>query len=86
MHTGGGDYADAGGGDEASHDEADAGGDKDTSGDQDAGVQVKQAALLILGLKEKFKLTQVAIQGIINGVTGLVQVGTTKPVLQCILC
>lgn len=35
---------------------------------------VRQAALLILGLKEKYKLTQVATQGIIDGVTGLVQV------------
>lgn len=38
---------------------------------------VQQAALFIMGLKEKFKLTQVAVQGIIEGMTGLVQVGRT---------
>ena len=31
------------------------------------------AALFLLGLKEKFKLTQVAIQGVIEGVSSLTQ-------------
>lgn len=38
----------------------------------------KQAALLILGLKEKFKLTQVAIDGILEGATGLFQVSCMR--------
>lgn len=33
----------------------------------------KSTALFLLGIKEKYKLTQVAIQGIIEGVTGLFQ-------------
>lgn len=34
----------------------------------------KASAMFILGTKEKFKLTQAAIQGIINGVSNLIQV------------
>ena len=34
----------------------------------------KRAATLLLGLKESFKLTQVATQGIIEGMTTLIQV------------
>lgn len=34
----------------------------------------KNSALFILGSKERFKLTQVATQGIIEGVTNLMQV------------
>jgi len=33
----------------------------------------KSSALFLLGLKEKYKLTQVAIQGIIEGVTSITQ-------------
>lgn len=45
----------------------------DGSGDDCDGL-TKQAALLVLGLKEKYKLTQVAMQGIIEGMTTLMQV------------
>ena len=48
-------------------------GNFDTGHDNSNGL-AKQAALLILGLKEKFKLTQAAMQGIIEGMTGLMQV------------
>lgn len=34
---------------------------------------LKSSALFLLGLKEKYKLTQVSVQGIINGVTSLTQ-------------
>lgn len=37
----------------------------------------KKAAFLLLGLKEHFKLTQVATQGIIEGMEGLMQVSNT---------
>jgi len=33
----------------------------------------KSSAIFLLSLKEKYKLTQVALQGVIEGVTGLVQ-------------
>lgn len=39
-----------------------------------AGKIQKDSALFILGLKEKYKLTQTATQGVIEGVTNLMQV------------
>ena len=33
----------------------------------------KSSAIFLLGLKEKFKLTQVSLQGVIQGVTALTQ-------------
>jgi len=36
-------------------------------------VLQKSSAIFLLGLKEKFKLTQVSLQGVIQGVTALTQ-------------
>ena len=38
---------------------------------------LKSSALFLLGLKEKYKLTQASVQGIINGVTSLIQQNTS---------
>ena len=53
-----------------------AGGDDDAAGDiptnQSLTLQ-ESTALFLMGLKEKHKLTQVALQGVIEGVTSLIQ-------------
>jgi len=47
----------------------------------------KSSALFLLGLKEKYKLTQVSIQGIVDGVTSLTQRNTSALQSQvCIIC
>ena len=47
-------------------------------------VMQKSSALVLLGLKEKFKLTQVSVQGIVQSMTGLSQQHTS--VLKTQVC